>query len=114
MGLKEIVEKERSFCIAAGVFISTRVFDSLSTALGVSKFGIECEQNPIARSVMEQMGIVPGLALKNLIMGVGVLGFTYGLNKLPGERNDGNSILYMASAVSLPFVIHNFYQYFAY
>ena len=86
---REIVREERkreelatSICILCGILAVIQILDGVLTAMGIARFGLSIEGNPLVRAVMLQFGYVPALILTKsvallIIAGIAKFGLQY-------------------------------------
>jgi len=108
--LEEILNREKSFIIAAGAFTGARAFDAISTSIGISKImsptvmdrlkeyqvrefptmGLEWvtnvvaaagEGNSLTQMFIVEYGLNQGLLLRNIVITLPILLVAYYLNK---------------------------------
>ena len=85
-GLRTMTPAKKALLL--GCFLSLlQALDGMLTMLGVSRFGVGVEGNPLVRGLMEEFGHVPALTIiKCVAIGV-VIALSYFATKLPWVNN---------------------------
>jgi hypothetical protein len=86
----------KKFHLAVLLLIASGVEDTLLTAANVAKYGIAVESNPLLRSMMDNFGIMPGLAGTKLLVSVLIIYTAYMMNKTH-YKVSGEYLLYGGS-----------------
>jgi len=90
------LKKVRGFRIAAMLLAESGMQDVVLTLDNISKYGIECEGNPLLRKIMEYWGVENGLFIpKILVFGI-IICTAYKMNKV-NYKVKGEYLLYGAS-----------------
>ena len=105
---------------AAGIFVTTRILDGLSTYLMVDALGSSVEKMPLAKQWIDQFGTDYGLLLHQGIGSGAVLLLAYAIDKLTERKPDqkllqqisGARILNALSMVGLAIVTNNVINYY--
>jgi len=74
--------------VITGLFLALlQAADGILTSMGISRFGIAMEGNPLLRSVMEQFGHVPTLAVLKLTAICVIISLIYASAKISWVKN---------------------------
>lgn len=60
-----------------------QIADGYLTSMGISRFGMASEGNPVLRSLMEQFGHIPTLAILKLLAVAIVIGLVFSARSVP-------------------------------
>ena len=86
---REIVREERkreelatSIYILCGILAAIQILDGILTAMGIARFGVSIEGNPLVKGFMLQLGYIPALILTKsiallIIAGIARFGLEY-------------------------------------
>lgn len=93
------------------LLILLQTADGILTSMGVSRFGLSVEGNPLLRLLMEEVGHVPALALLKLSAVVVVVGLVFLTSRLPWIRSalGAVSCIYLFAAI-IPWTYILFFQ----
>lgn len=99
------LNKTRSFKIATMLLVESGLQDAASTLGSISKYGIECEGNPLLRKLMERGGFEHGLLIPKIVASGIIIYTAYKMNtmkyKIKGEYLlYGGSICWLYGAVA--------------
>ena len=61
-----LLSRRGNIPVIAAVLVTLQVLDGLLTYTGMQTFGLAAEGNPLLRSLMNTLGILPGIALVKL------------------------------------------------
>ncbi|MFN8388707.1 MAG: DUF5658 family protein [Bdellovibrionota bacterium] len=91
---------QRAFAVGC-VLVLMQALDGLLTSLGVSRYGVAVEGNPLLRTLMEQFGHVPILGLVKVIAILFVIALSYYAKRLPWVQNAMGAIscIYLFTAI---------------
>lgn len=107
--------KNKGYLASLGVVAGAKLADSLSTKIGVDKFGTWIEANPVTRYFMDNLGTDMGLLAKNLPSVALAAGAAYLLNKAnegKGAFRENMGNIYMTGLATIPLydAINNCYK----
>lgn len=85
--------------------------DGILTSVGINRFGITIEGNPFLRSLMEEFGHIPTLALVKLLAIIVVVSLTIIANRLPWVKSAMGAVtcIYLFAAI-LPWTYILFFR----
>lgn len=63
---QEIQARQSNIPVIAGVLVTLQILDGLLTLTGMHTFGLSAEGNPLLRSLMNLLGILPAIAIVKL------------------------------------------------
>lgn len=102
-GLNSIAssEQSRSALLLGLSLIILQILDGLFTAIGVNRYGVAVEGNPIIRTLMDQFGAFPALAIIKIVAVLLVIFVTLQATKISWVRNvlGAASFTYLVAAV---------------
>ena len=90
------LKKIRSFKIATMLLVESGLQDVASTLDSISRYGIECEGNPLLRKIMECWGAENGLLIPKIVASSIIIYTAYKMNKTDYKVR-GEYLLYGAS-----------------
>jgi len=90
------LKKIKGFRIAAMLLAESGLQDVVLTLDSISKYGIECEGNPLLRKIMESWGVEGGLLIPKIVASVIMIHACYKMNKM-NHKLKGEYLLYGAS-----------------
>ena len=75
--------------------------DGILTSIGVSRFGVGIEGNPLLRAMMREFGHIPTLTILKFIAVMIVIGLTLLAHRLPWVKNAMGALtcLYLVAAI---------------
>jgi Domain of unknown function (DUF5658) len=96
----ELVEAQRAFQLGMLLCLLQAV-DGFLTSLGISRFGIAMEGNPLLRELMICFGHIPALSFVKIFAIVSIISLTYSARKLPWINNAMGAIscVYIFAAI---------------
>ena len=98
--------------VLIGTFlVFLQVLDGIFTSIGIMRFGLSVEGNPLLRALMEEFGHVPTLAASKIIAMCVILGLTCVAQRLAWVRNAMGAVtcVYLFAAV-LPWTYILFFE----
>lgn len=91
----------RSALLLGAFLCVLQAADGILTSLGISRYGIDAEGNPILRHLMYELGHIPALGLVKALAILTVIGLTCFAKKLPwvNQAMGAISCLYVFAAI---------------
>jgi len=108
---KVFLRKEKKYCEAAALFLTTRTLDVVTSAQVISKYGYEGEAAPLTKHFMNLYGPNLGMVIEQASIGSLVLLTAYYLNKKNIKSVSGNNLLYGTAVISFGISAVNFCEY---
>jgi len=106
--INNYIKKIKGFRIAVMLLVESGIEDIVLTLDNISKYGIECEGNPILRMIVEHLGAEFGLLIPK-ILAFGITLYTAHKMNKTNYRIKGEYLLYGASICWLYGAVAHFF-----